>query len=90
MCMKEMAEEQIKEMVEELTSALEDGVKASIELEEAFQRTYGVLAQELKFECAKKLIDYADKYSNATFLTRWYWKRKLRLFVKGIDVLKEL
>ena len=80
----------MKEIIKETAKELEDGIKAAEELAMAFQRTYGVLAQEIKLECAKKIIDYADKYSNATFLTRWYWKRKLRKFVKGIDVLKEL
>lgn len=39
---------------------------------------------------AEKLIFYTNKYAQATFLTRWYWKRKMEKLVKGIDVLKEL
>ena len=79
-----------EETAMELARAIEDGFKVAEESAETFQRTYGVLAQEINFEGAKKIINYADKCSNATFLTRWYWKRKLRKFVKGIDVLKEL
>ncbi len=84
--MKEITEKTAKE----LARTIEEVQKVAEESAETFQRTYGVLAQEIKLECAKKIINYADKYSNATFLTRWYWKRKLRKFVKGIDVLKEL
>ena len=58
--------------------------------EDAWQRNYGVLVDEIKLKCAEKLMLYVDKYSQATFLTRWYWKRKIKKFIKGIDVLKEL
>ena len=58
--------------------------------EDTWQRNYGVLVDEIKLKCAEKLMLYVDKYTQATFLTRWYWKRKMRKFVKGIDVLKEL
>ena len=84
-------EKEFKELCEGFVRVLEDGMKASEECSKAFEKTYGVLAQEIKFECAEKLIYYADKFSNATFLvTRWYWLRKMKKFVKGIDVLKEL
>lgn len=53
-------------------------------------RNYGVLVDEIKLKCAEKLMFYTDKYAQATFLTRWYWKRKMEKFINGIDVLKEL
>ena len=86
----ETKEKEFKELSEEFVRVLEDGMKASEEFSKAFERTYGVLLQEVKLKCAEKLIYYADKYSHATFITRWYWMRKMKKFVKGIDVLKEL
>ena len=58
--------------------------------EDTWQRNYGVLVDEIKLKCAEKLMFYTDKYAQATFITRWYWKRKIKKFIKGIDVLKEL
>lgn len=58
--------------------------------EDIWQRHYGVVVNEVKLKCAEKIIFYTDKYAQATFLTRWYWKRKMKKFIKGIDVLKEL
>lgn len=60
------------------------------EFENVWQRNYGVLVDEIKLKCAEKLMFYTDKYAQATFITRWYWKRKMEKFIKGIDVLKEL
>ena len=58
--------------------------------EDAWQRNYGVLVDEIKLKCSEKLMFYTDKYAQATFLTRWYWKCKMEKFIKGINVLKEL
>ena len=66
---------------------MNDALKGS---EDIWQRNYGMLVDEIKLKCAEKLMLYVDKYAQATFLTRWYWKRKMEKFIKGIDVLKEL
>lgn len=81
---------EFKELGEEFVRVLADGIKASDEAAKVFEGTYDVLFQEVKLKCAEKLIYYADKYSHATFITRCYWMRKMKKFVKGIDVLKEL
>lgn len=60
------------------------------EFENVWQRKYGVLVDEVKLKCAETLMLYVDKYAQATFITRWYWKCKMEKFIKGIDVLKEL
>lgn len=60
------------------------------DFEDTWQRNYGVLVNEIKVKCAEKIIFYTDKYAHATFITRWYWKRKIKKFIKGIDVFKEL
>lgn len=38
----------------------------------------------------KSINEFATEYAQVTFLTRWYWKHKIKKFIKGIDVLKEL
>ena len=57
--------------------------------EDTWKLYYGVLVNEMNVKYAKKLLFYTDKYAQATFLTRWYWKRKINQFIKGVDVLKE-
>jgi hypothetical protein len=79
---------------EDTAQGLSDALKGMNDalkgFEDTWQRNYGVLVNEIKLKCAEKLIFYAEKYARATFLTRWYWKRKIKKFIKGIDVLKEL
>ena len=80
----------MEDEMKEFATTLEDGMKAFDEFSKVFEEKFGVLSHEIKLKCAEKFICYADKYSHATFLTRWYWLRKMRKFVKGINVLKEL
>lgn len=77
-------------MAQELCDAFSRMNEALEDLGSACERTYGVITEIVKEKCAEKLIFYADKYAHATFITRWYWKRKMKKFIKGIDVLKEL
>ena len=79
-----------EDIAQGLLDAFEGMNDASKSFEDAWQHNYGVLVDEIKLKCAEKLMLYVDKYSQATFLTRWYWKRKMEKFIKGIDVLKEL
>ena len=66
---------------------IDDALK---DFEDTWQRNYGVLVNEIKLKYSEKLMFYTNKYAQSTFLTRWYWKRKMEKFIKGIDVLKEL
>ena len=68
-------------------NGMNEALKSS---EDAWQRYYGVLMNEVKAKCIERFICYTDKYAQASFLTRWYWRRKIKKFIKGIDVLKEL
>lgn len=79
-----------EDIAQGLLDALEGMNDALKGWEDAWQRNYGVLVDEIKLKCAEKLIFYTEKYAQATLLTRWYWKRKINKFVKGIDVLKDL
>lgn len=35
-------------------------------------------------EAARKFLDYMERYSCATFFTRWYWLRKARNTAKAL------
>ena len=83
-------ENEMKGFAEEFAKTLEDGLKSLDEVSNAFEEAFGVLSKEIKLKCAEKIIYYSGKYSNATFITRWYWMRKMKKFVKSIEVLKEL
>lgn len=77
-------------MAQELSKVFQEMNESFKEFEGVYERSFGVILSEVKLKCAEKLVFYACKYAQATFLTRWYWKRKMEKFVKGIDVLKEL
>ena len=79
-----------EDTAQDLIDAFQKCNESLDEFENVWQRNYGVLVDEIKLKCAEKLMFYTDKYAQATFVTRWYWKRKMEKFVKGIDVLKEL
>ena len=89
-----MDEKDFNAISEDIAQGLLDAFKGMDDalkgFEDTWQRNYGVLVDEIKLKSAEKLIFYADKYAQGTFLTRWYWKRKMEKFIKGIDVLKEL
>lgn len=77
------------QLVEEMCDALNEGMKAADEFCEAFERTYEMEFQELKLKIAEKFEFYVEHYADASFLTRWYWKRKIKKFAKGLKTIKE-
>ena len=79
----------------ELKKSENENIKSCVEMcltdaDKSLEQAFGVLSREIKLEFALKLVEYADKFANATFITRWYWMRKMKKFVKGINVIKEL
>ena len=83
-------EKQYAELCKEFVKVLEEGNKVLDDADKSLEQAFGVLSREIKLELALKLVEYADKFANATFITRWYWMRKMKKFVKGINVIKEL
>ena len=54
-----------------------DKFSKSIETErDMFERFNGIVNQEMARQVIDKFFGYAEKYTCATFITRWYWKRK--------------
>lgn len=84
-------EEEIKgiteETAQELAKAFEDLSKQCEEVTSKMHEMVG-LAMKTSMECAINRFMYlCERYTNATFLTRWYWLRKAK---KMPQVLMEM
>ena len=83
---KQMSEE----TAQELCDIFEKHNQMMLEHAKDMERLFGSIKEMVAAEIAKHFVFLADKYANANCITRWYWKRKMKNFVKGIDVLDEL
>ena len=66
-----------------------ENIETSRDMLERFNR---VVNQEMARQVVDKFLGYVEKYTCATFLTRWYWLRKARKCneaLKGIIQLNE-
>lgn len=92
--MEEVDEREIKQISEETAQELcdmfEKHNKMMQERAQDIERLFGSIKEMVAAEISKHFVFLADRYANANCLTRWYWKRKMKNFVKGIDVLDEL
>lgn len=78
-----------EQFVIEMCDALNEGMKVADDFCEAFERIYELEFQELKLKIAEKYVFYVTHYAEASVLMRWYWKRKIKKFTKGLKTLKE-
>lgn len=78
-----------EKFVKEMCDALNEGMKVADDFCEAFERIYELGFQELKLKIAEKFVFYVEHYANASVLTRWYWKRKMKKLAKGLKTLKD-
>lgn len=76
--MEEAFETITEETAQGLIEAFDGFNKAHEEFEKAFNGTMQVYMSNCQLQAAGKFINYMEKYTNATFLTRWYWLRKAR------------
>lgn len=67
-----------EETAQELIKVFEEYNESCKDFEKAFEGTVKVYINNCELAAAGKVIAYAEKYANATFLTKWYWLRKLR------------
>lgn len=65
-----------KETADALIDAFKNFYKSMEMLQDVFEKFNEVVNKELARQCVYKFFLYAEKYANATFITRWYWKRK--------------
>ena len=49
-----------------------------------------VICQEMARQTVDKFLGYVEKYTCATFFTRWYWKRKAFKMAKAVKELSNL
>ena len=77
------------QFVKEMCDALNEGMKVADDFCEAFERTFELGIKELKLKIAEKFVFYLEHYAEASVLTRWYWKRKIKKFAKGLKTLNE-
>lgn len=82
--MKEEIERITEQTAQELCKAFDDFIKASKEMAMKTHDFLGIAYKEAIRCAAMKLIDYCERYVNATFLTRWYWRRKMKNLAKAI------
>ena len=64
-------------MVNELARRGKEFADSAKELNKQTRFVNEIFARELTAQLTEKFIDYVEHYSNATFATRWYWKRKI-------------
>lgn len=65
-----------KETADALIDAFENFNKIMEMSQDVFKKFNEVVNKELARQCVYKFLTYAEKYANASFITRWYWKRK--------------
>lgn len=46
--------------------------------------------KEMALKVCERTLHYAEKYTNATFLTRWYWKRKLNKLAQATIEINDM
>ena len=81
-----------QETADDMLKAFQEFNEAS----EAFRASFDAMTEVYMDRCqqavAMKFVEYMHKYTNGTFLTRWYWLRKARKCneaLKGIIQLNE-
>lgn len=82
---KESFKEISEQIAEELAPAFEDFNKMITNNAELYERILGNLKQEVRLRLSGKFVELAIHFANATFLTRWYWRRKIKKFIQGLD-----
>lgn len=67
-----------EEVANQLIKAFEDCNKATAELHEKVEEIIVEACRATAVEMVGRAVRYAEKYVKATFLTRWYWDKKVR------------
>ena len=76
------------EITEDMTKAFEQLNESIKSISYTFIKGFNkVVSKEVCRQIVAKFLDTMEKYTEATFITRWYWKRKV---YKMLDTLKEL
>lgn len=65
-----------EDVAEGLIKAFEEINQSAKELEETIKGLNKAIGQELARQVVEKFLCYVEKHTNASIITRWYWKRK--------------
>ena len=85
---KKITEPDWDNIADDLANAFEDVNNALKEFFETNNKLLKEMRTEMALEISKRMLHYAEKYTNATFVTRWYWKRKMAKMVKATEEIK--
>ena len=79
--------ETLAEAVSSFTNMAEEIQKTAEKFHETFEESYNITVKSCIQQAAGKFLEFSTKYVEATFLTRWYWARKMR---KTRDAMYEM
>lgn len=79
-----------EELAQSMIDALNESAKAWEELATSEMEAFKFVERELKMAVIEKYFRYAERLAEASFLTRWYWKRKLKNLTKALKEIKEM
>ncbi len=82
-----MDNEQAERIANELCEAFEQCGNAFEKCADAMHNFGLVALESMVTQCAEKFLHCAQKWSNATWATRWYWKRKMNKYSDALDEL---
>ena len=66
-----------QQVVDDLTKAFESFYETTKDIQDHAKKMGDVFARELTLALANRFFFYVEKYSNASILTRWCWRKKI-------------
>lgn len=66
-----------EETAQQLADAIEDANKATQEIYDLLPEFTDNIFRRVEEEMLAKMLTAAERFAKASFLTRWYWKRKV-------------
>jgi hypothetical protein len=79
-----------QETADALIEAFEMFNKSMEESHEMLEHFSEAIYQQIVREVASRFFDYVEKFTCASFLTRWYWKRKAINAAKALIAASKL
>lgn len=66
-----------------------DCADAAEKLTQSVKKSYMLMAENVALSCVYSLFIYENKLEKATFITRWYWKKKITKTEKRLEELEK-
>lgn len=74
----------------ELITAFEDLSKSLDDTMCSMSKAVKTVMSDCIMVATEKTYHYAEKYCNATFITKWYWKRKMKNSTRALKEIAEI